>query len=561
MKVLFTALFINLFLSLTAQGILYPLDNDLYHRLDRLMVKYENPNNIHFGLKYYQREDIYKMAASLYREDGLSEDDKDDAEYFISENRFFINESMDTAFAEIGKNDKGLFNWFFKSRAAFWELNGKDYFLRLNPKLSLSYGSNLSGQNETLFRNSRGLELYGGLTDKIYFYTNIIETQERFPDYVNDFILERKAIPGNGFYKSYSSDIFGIKNGFDYLNSVGYLGFNIAKYLGMQLGHGSHFIGNGHRSLILSDFSNNYFYLKLNWRFWKIHYQNLWMELRPQSSKESAADQLLGRKYAAIHHLSLNIAPTINIGLFEAVYFHRSDQLELGYLNPLILYRTVEQSSGSPDNVLIGMDARVDLFKRWSLYAQLVFDEFKLNELITDNNGWWANKYSAQIGVKAYDLFGINMLDAQAEFNFVRPYTYTHRDSSASVSHYNLALAHPMGANLKEYIFTLKYRLWNKLFVKGQAIIGEQGLDPEGENWGSNILLPHTSRVMDYGNETGQGIKNKYTWLGLDLSCMLYHNLFLDLRVLNRSSSRINADDTFLSFGLRLNMAKTNYDF
>jgi hypothetical protein len=101
------------------------------------------------------------------------------------------------------------------------------------------------------------------------------------------------------------------------------------------------------------------------------------------------------------------------------------------------------------------MDAKWNFLKRFQLYGQLMLDEFVFSELVTNNQGWWANKYGIQAGLKYIDAFGIDHLDLQAEYNQVRPYTYTHRDSSAYYAHYDTPLAHPLGANFKELIFKL----------------------------------------------------------------------------------------------------------
>ena len=54
-----------------------------------------------------------------------------------------------------------------------------------------------------------------------------------------------------------------------------------------------------------------------------------------------------------------------------------------------------------------------------------------------------------QLGAKYIDAFGIKNLDLQLEYNRVRPFTYSHRDSVANYTHYNQPLAHPLGANFR----------------------------------------------------------------------------------------------------------------
>ena len=55
-----------------------------------------------------------------------------------------------------------------------------------------------------------------------------------------------------------------------------------------------------------------------------------------------------------------------------------------------------------------------------------------------------------KLGGKYFDAFTVKNLDLQGEMNMVRPYTYTHYDSTANYTHYNQPLAHPLGAGFAE---------------------------------------------------------------------------------------------------------------
>ena len=70
-----------------------------------------------------------------------------------------------------------------------------------------------------------------------------------------------------------------------------------AKYIDVAFGYDKNFIGNGYRSLFLSDFSNNTLFLKLNTRIWKFNYQNLFMELHaaePSRCRSFTAKEICG---------------------------------------------------------------------------------------------------------------------------------------------------------------------------------------------------------------------------------------------------------------------------
>jgi hypothetical protein len=92
------------------------------------------------------------------------------------------------------------------------------------------------------------------LPNKIGFAGYITDNQERDPLYVQQFVTERKAVPGQGFYKVLKKQVTII------LMPSGYLTFNAAKYIDFQFGYDKNFIGNGYRSLFLSDFSAPYLF-------------------------------------------------------------------------------------------------------------------------------------------------------------------------------------------------------------------------------------------------------------------------------------------------------------
>ncbi|MGN6399278.1 MAG: hypothetical protein ACTHMD_02420, partial [Flavisolibacter sp.] len=380
--------------------------------------------------------------------------------------------------------------------------------------------------------------------------------QERDPLYVQQWVEERKAVPGEGFYKSFK------KTGYDYFDARGYITFNVAKYIDVAFGYDKNFIGNGYRSLFLSDFSNSALFLKLNTRIWKFNYQNLFMEL--QNAERFGADILIPKKYAAFHHLDIDITKWMNVGVFEGVVFGRKDHFEFGYLNPVIFYRSIEQQNGSFDNSVAGLDFKANVVHKFQFYGQLLLDEFKLSE-IKAGNGWWGNKFGYQLGAKYIDAFNVKNLDLQIESNRVRPFTYSHRDSVANYTHYNQPLAHPLGANFQEFIGIARYQPAPKWMIQAKAIYYTQGKDTGNVNYGSNIFLPNIPpyRVNDYGYDVGSGVKNKVAYASLLLSYEVKPNLFLEVNGVYRKQSALSVSDNtpVIYAGIRWNMHRREFDF
>mgnify|MGYP000337579524 CR=1 FL=1 len=267
-----------------------------------------------------------------------------------------------------------------------------------------------------------------------------------------------------------------------------------------QAGVDHNFLGEGSRSLLLGDYGKPYPFGQIRSRFWRIEYSILYQFL--MEGQEGDWDG----KFASSHHLSFNAAKWLNIGLFESVVFQPKDTLtnrgfDVEYLNPVIFFRPQEYALGSSDNVIIGLDFSA----KWSkhmVYGQFVLDEFSLTELRA-KSGWWANKYGAQLGIKG--RFGTNNnWFYRAEFNFTRPYTYSHLSEDFNYGNQGTVLAHPYGANFMEALAEVKWQS-GKWLGKAFTNYYLTGDDKDGYNQGADIYNPYTTRPDEYGHFIGQG--------------------------------------------------------
>jgi hypothetical protein len=203
-------------------------------------------------------------------------------------------------------------------------------------------------------------------------------------------------------------------------------------------------------------------------------------------------------------------------------------------------------------------------------YGQVLFDEFNFRNLIK-HNGWWANKFAIQTGLKYIDAFTVKNLDVQAEFNMARPYTFTHNVAGTNYSNYNQPLGHPLGANFWELVGIAKYQLLPELSINATFIYYIKGQDTSNTNFGGNIFLPYadTSGALtvykEFGNTLTQGVKNRVALLDLLITYQLRHNLFFDLNVVYRHSTAptvaYNNNGFYLGVGMRLNIPYKGWDF
>ncbi len=484
----------------------------------------------------------------------LTRVDQYNLQRIMANNLEYLPDSLRVGF----QTKKPVLKNFYTSPANLYEVHVKDFDLVINPVIQVTV-SKEKDNSESLFQNTRGLTLRGRIANKIGFATYLTDNQERLPFYVRDFVSARKAVPGAGFYKDFKT------TGYDYFDARGYLTFNVTKYIDVAFGYDRNFIGNGYRSLLLSDVGNSNLFLKLNTRIWKFNYQNLFMELHNADNR--SGDRLIGKKYAAMHHLDVAVTKWLNVGLFEGVVFGRPNRFDFGYLNPIIFYRSVEQQNGSFDNSVAGLDVKANLPHKIQVYGQLMLDEFLLSE-IKNNRGWWANKWGLQFGAKYIDAFGIPNLDLQLEHNRVRPFTYSHRDSVANYTHYNQPLAHPLGANFREWIAIARFQPAPKWQITGKLIAYTQGRDSSDRSFGSNIFYPNVPpfRQADFGYEIGSGWKTSVFIGSFLVSYEWRENLFFELSALVRKQETktapiLSGNTSVISFGLRWNMHRREFDF
>lgn len=516
--------------------------NDLDIRMIRKLIR-SFPEKFDFQQNFKQREKVFTDSTQTF--------------YSIES-----EQKIDPIFNDFELDRKPVLKYFYKNPNYFFLIRKEQFLLNINPILNFTVGRDIS-DNTYPFANQRGIAFSGHINNKIFYYSDILESQAAFPTYIVDFIDNYKAIPGNGLYKSYNSIILGKNAGYDFLNAHAYINANLTRNINVEFGNGRQFIGNGNRSLLLSDFSNNRLYLKFNTNIWKINYQNIFNELIPVSVVETRGDTLIDRKYTATHFLNFK-HNNIELGIFETVVFQRGNGFDLQYLNPVILYRLVEHNLNSSDNVLVGANAKWNLLHRFQIYGQIVLDEFNFN-LLLKNEGWWGNKYGLQLGAKYVDAFGVNGLFLQGEYNKVRPFTYSHKEF-ANYSHANQALAHPLGANFQEFHLQVRYELSKRIHLISKNFFIQQGSDTSDSYIGSNILTSNSERSGEKGHRFLQGNRSATFLSDSRISYEFFPNYYLDFNLQYRAQSFVDTsfgkrNNVVFSTGVRMNFWNQNSHF
>ena len=454
------------------------------------------------------------------------------------------------------------------------QLQGKDYWFTLDPIFDLQLGKDTDADFNTTYNNTRGVYIQGGLGKKFSFSASVFENQGRFAQYYNQYAESLKAfgpdpaiIPGRGIAKRFKEDAY------DYPVAEGYLSYSPAKFINIQFGHGKQFIGDGYRSLLQSDVASPYPYLKLNTKFWKIKYTNTWTwlkDVRPEAVENDA----FRTKYIANHFLSWNVSKRLNLGLFESVIWENTNDrgFDINYLNPVIFFRAIEFETGQgAGNAILGASGKYKFNDNVNVYGQFILDEFSLNDVKAGEKSW-KNKYGFQLGAKYYNAFKVKNLMLQAEYNQVRPYTYSHNTIVLNYAHNNQPMAHLWGANFRELVLIGRYQK-DRWFAEAKFIAGVRGFDYNNDtdnfSYGGDIYRDYNDRPFDTGVKIGQGIKttsiNASTQLGylVNPSSNLKAFVNVNYRNFNPEAQTLNVfnnSTVWVNFGIRTDLFNWYFD-
>lgn len=472
--------------------------------------------------------------------------------------------------------------WFLRKtfQEHFFILKGEGYKVTASPIINLTKGKELVDSKST-FTNTRGYLIEGCLGKTISFATSFAENQSIFPNYLHAKIKTNRIVPGQGYARYFK------ETGFDYAMSSGYVSYRAHKMFAVQFGHGKHFIGDGYRSLLLSDNTFNYPYLRIQTTFGKVQYTNLYAELMDinyfATHVVDNKDQMgYPKKYISSHYLSINATKKLSFSLYEAIVWRMnhapgSSGFDVNYLNPIAMLRPMEFSINSADNVLVGLNTKYKLPFSSYLYGQLVLDEFSITDLRA-KNGFWANKIGYQLGCKMFDVFKVKNLTLQTEYNYVRPYTYAHHNPEQNYAHYNQPLAHPLGSNFSEFLFLAKYS-FKRLEIDGKIMLAKYGgkvlNDPT--SYGNDVYFSTgnyaeeeglvgmgSGRPSDFGIEMYQGNLMTINYQSLNISYIInpYTNLKFKLGVTLRDAKNDDGQmqTKFFNFGIMSDLFNNYYD-
>jgi len=420
-------------------------------------------------------------------------------------------------------------------------------------------GHNFSG-NLTTSLVSVGAQVGGTIGQKFSYNIAGYYNSAILPEYLSTYINQVGIVPGQAYARTYRA------NGYDWSYVTASVSYTPVKFLNISAGRDKTFIGDGYRSELLSDFASPYPFFKLTATLGNVKYMAMWAYMNDPIAETAAGDNISRKKFAVFHYLDWNVSNRVSLGFFDAVISYTVDDqghkrpFDFSYVNPVIFLRPVEASNGSPDNALIGATAKYKLNDNITAYGQFALDEFQSADFFS-SNGSSRNKYAWQLGFRGINFIGIKGLNYLAEYNTAKPFTYTERSYIENYSDNNEPLAHPWGANFREWVGLLNYS-YKRFDFSGEADFGRYGFDMNGMNFGKNIfeLYTNPARALpganySLGNYTGQGLTTNLVYLDGKVAFLVNpkYNLRFELEGIYRTENNAQFKDrtVWIMLGIR----------
>jgi hypothetical protein len=445
-----------------------------------------------------------------------------------------------------------------------FDVQTKDYTFYGDVIADLQLGRDFSGKRST-YLNSRGFQFGGTVGTKFSFYTSGFEDQAKFPGYYNDVVNANAFVPGQAYARHYTGQA---QDSQDWSYVTATVSYTPIKQLNITLGQDKMFVGDGYRSLLLSDYAANMPLLRLTANLGSVQYMMAWAYL--EDLKAPKFDQLGSnrRKWALFHYLDWNVSNRVSLGFFNALITPEADDqgnkrgFDVNFINPLV-FSSGLGSSGSPkDNVFMGFTGKYKIFDKTAIYGQLLLDRFKFNDFFSGNN--LDNTNGVQLGIRGADIFKVNRLNYLFEFNTVKPYTYSNTQTLNNYTFFGDPLAHPFGANFREFLGIINYSI-GRFDFQGQLDYGKYGLDATlTDNNGKLLSKPYPANP----NPTpviGQGISTQLYYTEGTVSFLVNPktNLRIEIGGLYRQEKNTLSDNktTMFTFGLKSGFRNLYHDF
>ena len=343
------------------------------------------------------------------------------------------------------------------------ELKEEEFFMTIDPIIDFTIGKNFSDTtSRRIFQNTRGLNIQGDIKKNFFFSASIYENQSRFNPYEtayykalgelypgsdSSYHTQNAVVPGLGRTKPFKIDAF------DYASSSGFFVYKPTSFLRIFAGNNQQFIGDGHRSLLLSDNSFHAPYFRIDWTislkflFSYMRAKHLNLLRKPVSS---SVESYYEPKGFSINYFTFLPNKKISLSLFEGSSWNRGDSIISKkvhplFYNPIPFISFITLQGKEEVSTVFGVNLSWQIAKKHRIYGQFGLTGFEIE------------KNAVQIGYRGYDYFNLKDFMLQVEYNHVEKGMYEFSNRRLDYSHFNLPLAHIKGNGFDEILVRCSY--------------------------------------------------------------------------------------------------------
>ncbi|HVS94418.1 MAG TPA: hypothetical protein VHE59_20410 [Mucilaginibacter sp.] len=437
--------------------------------------------------------------------------------------------------------------------------SGNTFYADLLPDLEI--GRDLAA-SKSLWTAGIGAQIGGTVGSKFFYYGSFYYTDAQFPDYVTGFINNTGHIPGQGMDQSPGGSAR------DWYYSSFLLSYTPIKYINLTLGKDKTFIGDGYRSMLLSDFASNYPFLRATATVGNVRYMAMYAYMTNPTDPTMPYGPSQ-HKWGYFQYFDWNVSKRISLGFFQNVMeatvgsTGQKQGFNPSLASPFVLLVPLDNINDNPGKNIIGFTGKYKILDKTIIYGQFALNEFQAKNFFA-GNGSVTNKSGYQLGLRGADLFGVKGLNYLGEFNTARPYTYASFNQSSNFSQDMQSLADPFAANFREFVGILNYSI-GRFDLQGQLNYAYYGLDMNGLDYGQNIFEPYTSAPNQYGNYVGQGLRTDFYYAEGRIAYILNrkYNLRLELGGIYRdeTNSQFKNKTGIITVGIKSSFRSIYNDF
>lgn len=451
------------------------------------------------------------------------------------------------------RRDRPFLRYFFETEPDFIRHSDEHFFMVLNPVVYTQAGLE-NNHSDLRYIFLRGAEVRARIADKIGLYAILAENQEKTPNYFTELGQSQTAYPGFDYYTGGAA-----KKPYDALYARGYIDFPILKdRISATFGYDKNFIGDGFRSMLLGASGAPTTFLRLRGQWKGLSYQSLFTELIDDHAKTGGSR--LNKKYASFQYLGFNLGSRVNIGLFESTIFNRHNRMDVFNFIPVIYANTLHRALKNEHQTSLGFTFKAIAAKDLMIYGQAMAQSIDFKTL---KDGHWKNQYATQLGLKYTNVFQFTSFDMQLEWNMASPWMYSGMDSITNYTHYNQALAHPLGNGFHEFIAAAFFQPSTKLDLSARVMYSSKAGQDSLGIWNTDLFTPIQQRHQDNGYYLFDHDARTGLYFNLNGSYELMQNMYIDAGVTQMTIGQYDTDrtSTMIYAGFRLNMQRRDYDF